>query len=393
MRWLQSHTPFDEHQQRRVCSASARGGHSPMLHLLEDTVAISSWDHTSLSAAASEGHPEVVRWLRSLTPPTPWDTTSLAKALPYMDFDEVQQLCNQEPGLFSPKLCAAVACGNLGGRGSNLAVLKLLRKLQPPCPWDGVACRAAVKKGDIPMHLWARNQVPPCPWDPAHAEAHFLRLMTLGETALLEQFWPQGSRGSTSWSWQTMSTRASRAAMYGQLQTLQWLLARWGRLHYVPEGQLITEALRGGPCTNECWGRKHLCITAAENDHTEVVEWLLAQGCRFAWSSENLGVLENSSTNASGRCLLALARCGCQLPPGLRARAQDYVWARCTVQGLARWASNVITRSSAGLPDAQKNLDGEAEGLDGRGWNGLLMQLTRLPLDIVDKIAAQAIPY
>lgn len=333
-----------------------------MLHHLQKTVPQAGWDYTALSAAADAGHPEVIHWLRSFNPPIPWDTRSLAKALPYMTFDEVQELCNQEPGLFSSKLCAAVAHGNLGGRGENLAALKMLRRLHPPCPWDGSVCRAAVKKVDLAMHQWARSQGPPCPWEPAHAEANPHRLVALGELALLQQFWPEGKRGKVSWSWGTLYRHALRAAMCGQLSTLQWLLARWRWQHQVPATKFIAEV----PLAR-------FCMIAAENDHLEVVEWLLAQGCRFTWSIDGSPV--------EGRCLLALARGGCPLPLGLQKRAQDLIWAKCAIQGLVRWASKLP--ASMGM-----------ETLGGwgvHGGNALLMQLTRLPLDIVDRIGALAI--
>ena len=45
------------------------------------------------------------------------------------------------------------------------------------------------------------------------------------------------------------------------------------------------------------------------------------------------------------------------------------------------------------MAGAQNILDGRApEGLDEHGRNFLLVQLVRLPLDIVDSIAAQAVP-
>ena len=105
-----------------------------MLRLLQATVSASSWDHASLPAAATAGHPEVILWLRSLIPPAPRDTVSLAKALPYLDFDELQKLCNQEPDLFSPKLCAAIAYHNLGGRASNLARAEAAAEAAAPLP-------------------------------------------------------------------------------------------------------------------------------------------------------------------------------------------------------------------------------------------------------------------
>ncbi len=362
MTWLQKNVPQDQHQQSRVCAGAARGGHMPMLCHLRDTVPHSSWDSMSLSAAAEAGHVEVITWLRSLNPPVLWDVRSLARALPYMSIESVQALRNQAPGLFSAKLCAAVAHGNLGARGENLAVLKMLRRLQPPCPWDGSVCRAAVKKHDVAMHAWARSLDPPCPWDPAHAEKNPQRVVTLGETALLQQLWPEGQRGSQNWSWGTLYRRSRRAAMYGQLGTLQWLLTRWRLQHNITEESLSAELPLG-----------RFCMMAAENDQLEVVAWLLAQRCKFTWSIEGSPV--------QGRCLLALAEGSCPLPPSLQMRLRDLVRAKCTIQGLVRWAASL----PAGMCVER------LEALAGHGGNALLLQMTRLPIDLVDSIAALAI--
>ena len=52
----------------------------------------------------------------------------------------------------------------MAAQGGHLDVLKFLRGLDPPCPWDERTCAAAAREGRLEALKFLRGQNPPCPW-------------------------------------------------------------------------------------------------------------------------------------------------------------------------------------------------------------------------------------
>ena len=45
-------------------------------------------------------------------------------------------------------------------------ILKWVRSVDPPCPWDGMTQFMAVEHGDLDIIKWLRSVNPPCPYNP-----------------------------------------------------------------------------------------------------------------------------------------------------------------------------------------------------------------------------------
>ncbi|WZN65930.1 putative ankyrin repeat protein [Chloropicon roscoffensis] len=78
--------------------------------------------------AAFGGHLDVLKFLRGLDPPCPWDVWTCSHA----------------------------------ADGGHLEVLKWLRAQNPPCPWNENVCYEAAGKGHLEILKWAFSQNPPC---------------------------------------------------------------------------------------------------------------------------------------------------------------------------------------------------------------------------------------
>ena len=122
-----------------------------------------------LNYAAFQGSVEILRWLMEEKGCEPvggrgaWDGQPRAakgtgwlaglggsfEALEYLKFEGYE---------FTSEACAGAA------RGGHLEVLKFLRGLDPPCPWDWGTCHWAAREGHLEILEWARDQDPPCPW-------------------------------------------------------------------------------------------------------------------------------------------------------------------------------------------------------------------------------------
>jgi hypothetical protein len=65
-------------------------------------------------------------------------------------------------------LCKGVSFQRLhacewAARCGQLRMLKHLRAMDPPCPWNALVCAAAAAQGHLPLLRWVHEQA--CPWD------------------------------------------------------------------------------------------------------------------------------------------------------------------------------------------------------------------------------------
>ncbi len=171
------------------------------------------------------GQLAILRWLRSLDPPCPWGYDMWGSAI-YGGRPDVLQwlLTHGQPALGTEYESKSVS--QAAARAGHLNVLELLRARDLLRYWDVQTCEAAAADGRLNVLEWLRAQDPPCPWD--------------------------------------TKTCAVAAARGGHLSVLQWL------------------AVYDPPCL---WDVRtsHL---AAYHGHLNVVQWLRAQDPPCSWDEK-----------------------------------------------------------------------------------------------------------
>ena len=171
---------------------------------------------------------------------------------------------------FDERACAGAA------QGGHLEALKLLRGLDPPCPWDWGACvttsAAAAGGGHLELLKWARSQDPPCPWNVSTSAA------AAGGGHLKALKFLRGLDPPCPWSEWTCSA----AAEGGHLEVLKFLRgldppcpwSDWTCPAAAREGRLdILKWARSQkpPCP---WSRRNCRETASRHGHLHVVDWI-----------------------------------------------------------------------------------------------------------------------
>ena len=105
------------------------------------------------------------------------------------------------------------ACGG-AAKGGRLEALKVLRGLDPPCPWDEWTCSGAAKGGHLEVLKWLRSQDPPCPWDEETCAGAAME----GHLEVLE--WARDQDPPCPWSRSKCRRRASK---YGHQHVVDWI--------------------------------------------------------------------------------------------------------------------------------------------------------------------------
>lgn len=181
---------------------------------------------------------ETLKWLRSQVNPCPFCNYCFQRSACTGKLEILQWLHSTEKTIFDEQssLCgSAVDC-------NDLSVLKWLRSLDPPCPWNEDVCREAAAC-NFPALEWLRTQDPPCPWNSGVYEACIVNDRFDHVEWIHRQYPPCPLDESV----------CKAAACYGTVQTLEWLRSR------------------DPPCPwnlSECW------VEAASNGNFSAVKWL-----------------------------------------------------------------------------------------------------------------------
>ncbi len=352
----------------------AGSGRTAAMRWLLANLKAGSWDAGVCAAAAEAGHVAMVELLRSQNPPCPWDERSGMKACcsGHQPVLECLQALGYPWTEQWPKIAAS--------RG-HCKLLEWMRSQDGDWLWDSSVCTAAQQHTEALR--WLLAQTPPCPWTAADAAACPDAMARLGDTSLIQRL---------QLPVQDMPQLCVSAARLGQLDLLKWLLGRQ------PPCPLTAEAFN----------------LALRLDDPEMVRFLIAWDAGFVCHHPDF----ESISKASPAGFLELARNGCCMRQRHAARVLRLVEAWYVFVGLQHWAANQAT-ALAELSDSTANtcqlvtlvisLEAAARGtragagqkvtchLELRpseafpgGPKGLLAQLTRLPSDLVDRIASDA---
>ncbi|WZN67299.1 putative ankyrin repeat protein [Chloropicon roscoffensis] len=225
------------------------------------------FDESACQGAAEGGHLNVLKFLRGLDPPCPWDKWTCTSAAGEGHLEIVKWLKKQTPPCpWSEKTCAWAA------KGERLEVLKWLRAQDPPCPWDAETCAEAARWGRLEVLKWARDQDPPCPWD----ERICTKAAEGGHLEVLK--WLRAQDPPCPWDWGTCAA----AAEGGHLDVLKWLRSQDPPCPW--DERTCAAAAKGGhldvlkwaraqdpPCS---WRRSACRESASQNDHQHIVKWI-----------------------------------------------------------------------------------------------------------------------
>ncbi len=340
-RWLQALChPIEFEHQAALMTAAATGGHLKILQFLRSGPDPAAWDEDVSSEAA--GHLDCLKWLLTQDPPCPCDDRTIARVAFSDNLDALKWLRTL------PQIPLDWWTADSLGLGAicreNLEMLKWLRTQDPPCPWARNACVQAAVCGNLEMLRWMRAQEPPCPWDGRCLNA---------------------------------------AAGYGHIQMLEWISAQYPICPWGPQSS-DAAAARGRLEALE-FLHSHGCSVAgsaychaARENRRHVLKWL--HDHRIPAPSH---VPEDGSI-FSTPMLMFLGDIGALLPNGLRARLQAARQTFCAFHGLLRWCRSAVSDPSRGAHRAFDYLSDDSSGQE------LLVLLSRLPLELVSKIAVAA---
>lgn len=251
------------------------------------------------------------------------------------------------PACFNVKRC------RLAAEQGNLALLQILRGLQPPCPWDSTVSRAALSGSNPEVLNWMLNAVPPCPINFFDACARPLKVIASGHLPLLDDIWP------VELSPQQVYEKVAR---HGHMHMLQWLL---------------DEQLEEAP-------KERVAYLAAKHGHLGMLKLLLARQPDI--SIANL-------TGIEGQCLVFLAKTRgpvAALSAHHKQRVPAVLGPWLTMKGLLQWSrqlqSTLEPRSLATIAAQSSNGRFAPEG-----GNLLLAMMAHLPKELADKIIDQAV--
>ncbi len=223
----------------------------------------------------------------------------------------------------------------------------------------------------LPMLEWALNAR--CPVDLADARIRTapLMLVACGQLQLLQQLWPIQA---------DFQKTLIKAAEYGQLEMLEWLLSQEPEIHShlvegAPEPLVWTEIFMD------------LVHAAAAHGHLHVLDFLITfhppagSGYASGRSFKRIG----QPRTVHGHCLLTLAKAGYGLHPTDTLLVPKLMCLKCSIVGLVQWASKIDLQAALASGDVHQQ--------PSQGGNQLLAQMSRLPDELVARIAAQSINF
>lgn len=327
--WLLQHAvglsePPPADWYRMICSQAARSGQTGMLELMK-----------------------VLGHLGIADIPSGWQEQGFQCILSSQKEASIRWLHQHFPACFTVDLCRAAV--------SHLHLLKALRHLQPPCPWDSSVSRHALGLRLPRILTWLLNQDPPCPMELAHARRYPLAVAGSGHVATMQQIWPVDGEP------QMMIDEAAR---HGHVDMLRFLLDKHPR-------ELNHSTI----------------FSAAQNDEPATLLVLLDSG-----SMSRTVLMVPHLPAASGRCLVALAKAGHRMDPRNKRRISTLLSPWATLVGLVRWASR-LQQSDHQFGGLATSADQSShELLTPAGGNMLLVQLAKLPTDIGARIISHAVP-
>ena len=301
------------------------------------------WNEHLFAKAAEMGDQAMLQWLRAQDPPIPEpETTAVCQAAARRgNISMLGWLRAQDPPYpWDGGVTAAAATS------TDVATLQWLRAQDPPCPWGPYTCAAAARSGRIDTLMWLRAQDPPCPWD----KTCFSAATTQPNAEVLQWLHDNGCPARFD------SCNLSDAAYCGHLAVLEWLCDHGAKLT----------------------GR--LYILAARCNHCHVLKFL--HKMKTPWPATMTEV--ESSTSMTLRTLMSLADIGVPLADRQMRQVRAARRAGCTLHGLVRWYRRKIFNPSRG---AHQAFDSLAEDRSGQM---LLYRLTRLPPELINKIATAA---
>jgi hypothetical protein len=199
---------------RSTAGASARIGN---LEVLRWAFSNHSFDRNNSLCiyAATNGHLEVLKWLRSLDSPWPWNKITSACAASNGQLKVLTWMRRQiSPCPWSEGTCSSAA------HNGHLQMLQWLRI--EGCPWNEYSCQCAARSGHFEVLKWLRIQNPPCPWDEYACQFATQN----GDLPMLQ--WLRSQCPPCPWNIQNCSLLAADC---GHLEILEWLRSSLGDVH------------------------------------------------------------------------------------------------------------------------------------------------------------------
>ena len=345
-RWLMSNDlPYDSSFcSARIIGQVAKHGSFELLRWLRSSphAAISGWtEDVMLDVAARPNCLPTVQWLRTLEPPVPWSAAVCEAAAHRGDVSLLQWLRGQDPPCPWTASCSAAAVNS-----RQHETLQWMGAQQPPCPFSEECTSAAVRNGDQLMLRWLRAQVPPCPMASACCQLA-VECGDLPMLQLLSALQPPCRMESMGCTWD--------AVQRGDLAMLEWLF----------DSQPL--ALR-----------RQLYYHAAAAGHLHVLRWLRARAVPAPIGSPHIPPQNNTAA------LMFLGDIGAPLT---QKASQDLQQARrtlATFYGLLRWCRRAVSNPAKGIHRAFDPLCSDTSR------QNLLIRLSRLPPELVNKIAVAA---
>ena len=421
--WLLKHYPPRICRLAQICTIAARTRNLQLLQLLgehqlscscetgkcmrgacrNDQRAMLTWlrkhgcsDVSGCLHAAEDGNLDLLQWMRSQCPPWPWPQgywgnggTSVIAACRLGRRDMLAWL--REHGCTDAHGCLHAT------QWGDLALLKWMRSQVPPWPWGPELFHSLLTDVKICMEQhfevlrWLLDQYPACPWPTEPFEVRlslFVDTLPYVQNAkLMEMLHRTGSFPD-----ELLPIMCSRAAEHGNLAMLRCLVLQQ------PGCSLASE----------------VCQHALDRDDVMMVHFLVAERAPATFP--------NDTDNASPACLLELWRAGRPMRVDDDLVIPVLLKAWCTFMGLHRWAdaqagawefnllqdgaedecapemeavhsgragnaADPLTSSSIALRDLpQHKFLAEPQAP-----NSLLMDIAKLPPELRDKIACDAL--
>ncbi len=302
-----------------------------------------TWNVEILETAARHGDQPMAEWLRAQDPPAPWDESVCRAAAREGKIGMLHWLRSQRPPCpWDESVTAAAAW-------SNIKTLQWLRAQVPPCPWGQSACTEAALSGHLEVLIWLRSQDPPCPWDQQKCTE-----AAAGQPNVEMMRWLCDGHDVADPS--TMLECTHKAARTGNLAMLEWLC------HH------------GVPLTGS------LYAVAADHNHNHILRFLHSR--KVAPPTHPIGGIMTLYIKMT--VWMFLCDIGAHMSDATRQRVMQIRRACCLFHGLVRWCRRAVSDPSR---NAHLAFDSLAKDRSGQL---LLTRLSRLPPDLISKIAVAA---